>query len=126
GQGRTTGRDTRPMPEPSGALGTRLPARSDAGAWQRLVDLYTPLIRGWLRHHARLDHDADDLVQEVLTIVVRKVPEFRREPRAGAFRRWLRTITVNCLRDYWRARGRRPVATGDSDVGRMLDQLADP
>jgi RNA polymerase sigma-70 factor (ECF subfamily) len=114
------------MSDTSASLLDRLRDRSDADAWQRLVDLYTPLIRGWLRRHAQLDHDADDLVQEVLTIVVRKVPEFRREPRTGAFRRWLRTITVNCLRDYWRARGRRPVATGDSDVGRMLDQLEDP
>ena len=46
--------------------------------------------------------------------------------RAGAFRRWLRTITVNCLRDFWRSRRHRPVATGDTEFQKMLDELADP
>src|SRR5262249_28693638 len=97
----------------------------DAASWERLVELYTPLIRGWLRQHARLGHDADDLVQEVLTVVVRKLPEFERQ-RTGAFRRWLRMITVNCLRDFWRAQRLRPVATGDSDFLAVLAQLEDP
>jgi RNA polymerase sigma-70 factor (ECF subfamily) len=81
---------------------------------------------GWLRRHLRLEQDADDLVQEVLTVVVRKLPGFRREPRTGAFRRWLKNITVNCLRDYWRSGRSRPKATGDSDFAQMLDQLEDP
>ncbi len=84
-------------------------------------------MRGWLRRQAQLQpQDADDLVQEVLAVVVRRIPEFHREPRAGAFRRWLRTITVNCLRDFWRSRRNRPVATGDTEFQKMLDELADP
>src|SRR5947209_19592475 len=98
------------MSETSTSLLRRLQGQPDTASWQRLVDLYTPLIRGWLARHARL-HDADDLVQEVLAIVVRKLPKFRRTPRTGAFRCWLRTITVNCLRGLWRAQRTRPVAT---------------
>ena len=49
-------------------------------ALKRLVELYTPLIRGWLRRHTLLPQDADDVVQEVLTVVVRKLPQFRRQP----------------------------------------------
>ena len=70
----------------------------DDSAWERLVDLYTPLILVWLKRYALLDQDIDDLVQEVLTVVVRKMPEFHRNPHTGSFRRWLHTITVNCLR----------------------------
>jgi len=98
----------------------------DAGAWQRLVDLYDPLIRHWLRRHNLLPQDADDVVQEVLTVVVRKIAEFRKEPRAGAFRRWLKNITINCVRDHWRARNKGPAGTGDSDVLQILNQLEDP
>lgn len=97
----------------------------DDAAWQRLVQVYSPLIRGWLRRHSTAEHDLDDLVQEVLTVVVRRLPEFERQPRVGAFRCWLRTITVNCLRDFWRAKRIRPQATGDSNFQQMLDQLAD-
>jgi RNA polymerase sigma-70 factor (ECF subfamily) len=98
------------------------PSDSD---WQRLVDLYTPLIRAWLRRYALLDQDIDDLVQEVLAIVVRKMPEFERQPQTGAFRRWLRTITVNCLRGFWRAQRFRPKTAGNEGFAHVLDQLED-
>jgi RNA polymerase sigma-70 factor (ECF subfamily) len=114
------------MSDTSATLLDRLCHQPDAEAWSRLVALYTPLIRGWLRRHLRLEQDADDLVQEVLTVVVRKIPQFRREPRTGAFRRWLKNITVNCLRDFWRAGRTRPTATGDSNFAQMLDQMEDP
>lgn len=94
-------------------------------AWRRLVDLYSPLIRVWLRRYAVLDQDVDDLVQEVLAVVVRKIPEFKRKPQTGAFRRWLRTITVNCLRGFWRAQRYRPKATGNESFAHILDQLED-
>jgi len=113
--------------ETSASLLDRLRTAPDEESWRRLVDLYTPLVRGWLRRQAQLQsQDADDLVQEVLAVVVRRIPEFHREPRAGAFRRWLRTITVNCLRDFWRSQRHRPVATGDTEFQKMLDELADP
>ena len=94
-------------------------------AWLRMVDLYTPLIRGWLRRHALLDQDADDVVQEVLAVVVRRLPEFQKQPQVGAFRRWLRTITVNCLRELWRSQRYRPRALGNVEFGNILDQLQD-
>jgi RNA polymerase sigma-70 factor (ECF subfamily) len=65
------------MSETSTSLLDRLRLQPDQQAWQRLVELYTPLIRGWLRRHALLDQDADDVVQEVLSVVVRRLPEFR-------------------------------------------------
>jgi RNA polymerase sigma-70 factor (ECF subfamily) len=114
------------MSETSASLLDRIRLDADAPDWNRLVEIYTPLIRSWLRRYALLDQDADDLVQEVLAIVVRKLPDFRKEPRIGAFRRWLRNITVNCLRDFWRAQRFRPRATGDSNFAQVLEQLADP
>ena len=113
------------MSETSVSLLDTLRTNADGEAWQRLVSVYSPLIRGWLRRYATAEHDMDDLVQEVLTVVVRRIPEFDRQPRVGAFRCWLRTITVNCLRDFWRSKRVRPQALGDSDFQRTLNQLAD-
>jgi len=104
----------------------RLRANPDPRSWQRLVDLYTPLIRDWLRRHALQASDSDDLVQDVLGVLVQELPNFRHDLRRGAFRRWLRNITANRLRTHWRKRGRRPVATGDSDFEGVLNQLEDP
>jgi RNA polymerase sigma-70 factor (ECF subfamily) len=104
----------------------RLRLRPDPASWRRLVDLYTPLIRGWLRRCDLQESDADDLTQEVLGVLVRELPHFRHDLRAGAFRRWLRTIAVHRLRDFWRARRSRPEPAGAGALGDLLDQLEDP
>ncbi|HJZ91146.1 MAG TPA: sigma-70 family RNA polymerase sigma factor [Gemmataceae bacterium] len=97
----------------------------DGDAWSRLVDLYTPLIRSWLIRAGVRPAEADDLVQEVLTVVVRRFPEFRHNERTGAFRAWLRAIAVNCARDFWKASRLRPAAAGGTDFGGYLAQLED-
>jgi RNA polymerase sigma-70 factor (ECF subfamily) len=112
--------------ETSASLLQRLRERADATAWQRLMDLYTPLIRGWLRRHNVMPVDSDDLVQEVLAVVVRRFPDFEHNRRTGAFRSWLKAITINCMRDFWRAKRVRPVAAGGPDVPDLLAQLEDP
>lgn len=115
------------MADTSLSLLDRLRDSPDDGSWQRLVEIYTPLIRGWLRRQSALEQDADDLVQEVLHVVLRKLPEFRRQEQAGSFRSWLRAIAVNCLRDHWRtATRRRDRGAGDTQVVELLDRLADP
>jgi RNA polymerase sigma-70 factor (ECF subfamily) len=114
------------MSTTSDTLLERLRLGADGDAWSQFVDLYTPLIRGWLRRDVKLGAEADDLVQEVLCVVVRKLPQFRREPRPGAFRCWLRGITVNCLRDLWRARRGRPLTVGAGEFLAVLRQLEDP
>ncbi|MSQ93854.1 MAG: sigma-70 family RNA polymerase sigma factor [Gemmataceae bacterium] len=114
------------MIETSFSLLDRLQQGPEDASWQRMVDIYTPLIRGWLRRYTVLNQDIDDLVQEVLAVVVRKLHEFERQPRIGAFRRWLRTITVNCLRNFWRAQRYQPKAGGNAGFGDVLDQLEDP
>jgi len=114
------------MAETSAALLFRLNDPSDSVAWQRLVDLYSPLISSWLSRHGLSATDAEDLSQEVLAIVIREGPRFRHNGRVGAFRTWLRTIALNCLRQYWRSRRVRPESAGLPDIALLLDQLEDP
>src|SRR5262245_12704866 len=82
----------------------RLCLRPDEDAWKRFVDLYAPLIRGWLGRYSVSDEDAEDLAQEVLAVVVRELPSFEHNRQRGAFRSWLRTVAVNQLRVLWRSR----------------------
>ncbi len=56
------------MPETPVSLLERLRLQPDRDSWQRLVELYSPLIRHWLRAYALQAADADDLVQEVLGV----------------------------------------------------------
>lgn len=114
------------MSETSPSLLERLRATPDSIAWQRLVEVYTPLIHGWLRRHAVPPQDAEDLVQEVFSVVVRELPRFHYDPERGSFRSWLRAVTVNRLLAFWRSRRGHPAAVGGSDPAALLEQLADP
>jgi RNA polymerase sigma-70 factor (ECF subfamily) len=116
----------RSMAETSVSLLERLRRQPDSPDWQRLVAIYTPLVHGWLRRQEVPPTDADDLVQEVLAVVVRELPAFEHNQRPGAFRAWLRGITVNRIRGYWRTRQRPDRASGESEAARQLDQLEDP
>lgn len=104
----------------------RLRQQPTEASWKRLIDLYMPLIARWLRQLGTPDSDVDDLVQDVLSVVVRELPRFDHNQHAGAFRRWLRTVAVNRLRGYWRSRATHEQATGDSAVMTRLAELEDP
>jgi RNA polymerase sigma-70 factor (ECF subfamily) len=109
-----------PVPSPGTSASLLEQARGHcATAWDRLVALYTPLLRAWLTAAGLQPADRDDVSQRVLEILVRQLPEFEHNGRPGAFRTWLRGITVNLLREHWRG---RPQARAES----VLDQLADP
>jgi RNA polymerase sigma-70 factor (ECF subfamily) len=94
----------------------------DSFAWQRWHALYEPLIRGWLKKHQLVTADCDDIVQDVLTVVVRRLPEFHHKGRVGAFRLWLKTITINCLREHWKRLQKHP---GRIAATTALDDWAD-
>lgn len=104
----------------------RLVHHSDSASWERLVAIYTPLLKAWLRRYQLQPADADDLVQEVLAAVSRDLGEFQHSGRQGSFRAWLRTILVHRLKYFWRAGRRRPIAQGTTDFQEQLAQLEDP
>src|SRR5262245_2106852 len=112
------------MPQTPVSLLERLRLQPDEQSWRRLVDLYTPWIRGWLARYSLAGSDLDDLVQDVMTILVQELPRFRHDLRRGAFRRWLRNIVLNRVRTYWRKRQRQ--AASGPDLDRLLNQLEDP
>ncbi len=100
--------------------------RSDQVAWHRLTELYSPLIEKWVRPHVAQRADAEDVVQDVLTTLVRELPRFDHNQRPGAFRAWLRLITVHRLRAYWERRDSRSKGKGGPDQQDAMAQLADP
>lgn len=113
------------MSETSLSLLDSLRASHDPRAWQRLVDVYRPLIGGYLRRQQLAEQDVEDVTQEVLAVVVRRIGQFERQDQVGSFRSWLRQIAVNCMRDFVRRR-KGPQGAGSSGFLEMLEQLEDP
>jgi RNA polymerase sigma-70 factor (ECF subfamily) len=91
-------------------------------AWQRFVELYTPLLFRWGRHMGLQEQDAADLAQDVLALLVQKLPEFSYD-RQRSFRGWLRTVTLNRLRE---TRRRRTVPLTIDEAALEAAAVADP
>ncbi|MEM8864048.1 MAG: sigma-70 family RNA polymerase sigma factor [Planctomycetota bacterium] len=93
-------------------------------SWHEFVTFYDQLIQGWLRRQGVKANDAEDVRQEVLAVVLKEIGRFEHNGRTGAFRNWLRTVTANRLRDFWRARKRQKTA-GEADLEELARQLDD-
>ena len=92
----------------------------DAGAWGEFVERYAPQIFSWCRRHSLQESDASDVTQEVLTKLVTAMRTFRYDPAKGRFRGWLKTITMNVVRDMARHRAHAASAI-DAQVLELLE-----
>lgn len=89
-------------------------------AWTEFVDLYTPVLYAWARRLGLAAADAADLVQDVFTLLVQKLPEFAYD-RNKSFRGWLKTILLN----KWRDRRRREAVGPHTVAGDHLNEVPD-
>lgn len=104
----------------SSTLLQRAQQLGDQEAWKRLVDLYTPLLYSWTRRIGLKGDDARDVVQDVLVVLVKELPQFQYDPARGAFRSWLKTITRNRCREKFRDRLQ---AEPISDFARVFSEV---
>ena len=75
----------------------RLSSSHDADAWSEFSRRYGPLIRGMARRQGLQDADCDEVVQDVLSSLVRAMESFEYDPAKGKFRGYLKTITVRSI-----------------------------
>src|SRR4051812_43254364 len=116
-------------PPPSSATSRSLLAQVQANepdAWERLVNLYAPLVLHWCRCGGLQHQDVADVFQEVFQSVVVYVGGFRKDRAGDTFRGWLRRITQNKLRDHFRRLGRETRGVGGSSARERLAQLPLP
>jgi RNA polymerase sigma-70 factor (ECF subfamily) len=116
-------------PHSLGATSPSLLARVQAnqpGSWERLVDLYAPLVYHWCRRSGLAAEDAADVFQEVFRSVAEHVVGFRRDRPGSTFRGWLRTITRNKIHDHFRRLQGRAQAVGGTDAQLRLLAVAVP
>ena len=105
--------------ETEGSLATRpsLLARlkdwSQQTAWREFDHDYAPLLRNVARKAGLTDPEADEVVQETLIAVAKKIGEFKHAGNRGSFRAWLYQQARWRIADQFRARARvRPCTEG--------------
>jgi RNA polymerase sigma-70 factor (ECF subfamily) len=118
-----------PPPSPTDGTSPSLLVRvraNEAGAWERLVDLYAPLVYHWC-HRCRLPpEDVADVFQEVFRAVAEHIGGFRHDRPGDSFRAWLRTITRTKVCDHLRRQAAQPQAPGGTDAQRLLHEVPAP
>jgi RNA polymerase sigma factor (sigma-70 family) len=115
------------IPPTRASLLVRLRDSQDEAAWREFVDLYAPLIYGYVRKQGLQDADAADLSQEVLGAVAGAVNGLDYDPCRGAFRNWLFTVVRRKLSNWRRAQRSRPDCSGHgTGADEFLDQCPAP
>ena len=82
-------------PETQVSLILRLGDPRDAAAWDEFVGIYRPVIVRLALAHGLQQCDADDLAQQVLLSVARRVPDWEADPQRARFRTWLGRVVRN-------------------------------
>lgn len=84
----------------------RLRTPEDSEAWSRFVRIYTPLIHHWVKQLGVEANKTDDLIQDIFVALLGQVSMLAKRP-PNSFRAWLRTITLNKCRDWFRQQNRK-------------------
>jgi len=109
-------------------------------AWQEFDRRYRRVLLRWCRVWGLSIQDTDDIVQDSLMAVFRFMPEFERR-RKGAFRSWMKLITLRSWQLHFRRAARSPEPgrlgelqrsslfgpepIGGADILKLLDRIAD-
>lgn len=82
----------------------RVRDRGDRAAWAEFFELYAPLLEGYARAHGLARDDAEEVRDQCLEVLARKLPEFEYRRERGSFSAWLHRIAHAKVIDLVRAR----------------------
>lgn len=108
------------------SLLSRIRNLDDKESWEQFFDTYWKLIFNVARKSGLTPEEAEEVVQEVVLTVSRKIADFRYDPARGSFKGWLLTTTRWKILDQF---GDRPPAGVQSPPGRntpLVERLPDP
>jgi RNA polymerase sigma factor (sigma-70 family) len=109
------------------SLLTRLKNWDDQDGWREFFNTYWKLIYSVGRKAGFTDAEAQDLVQETMMSLAKKMRGFRYDPAIGSFKTWLLLNVRSRIADHLRKRNAasRPQFV-DGDKTELLDAAVDP
>ena len=95
------------------SLLSRLKNPEDQESWQEFFDSYGKLIYGAAIRAGLNDAEAQEVVQDTVIGVAKKIQEFRYDPAVGSFKGWLLRTTQWRIHDQFRKRLRLAARAGE-------------
>ncbi len=110
------------------SLLSRLKNWDDQDSWRDFFNTYWKLVYGVALKSGLTDQEAQEVVQETVITVARRIPEFEYNPANCSFKTWLLNLTRWRIVDQFRKRRPEGVQRHPDDDGRTptLDRVADP
>jgi RNA polymerase sigma factor (sigma-70 family) len=112
------------------SLLTRLKNWDDQEGWREFFETYWRLIYSVALRAGLSEAEAEDLVQETVLGVAKKMRDFHYDPAVGSFKAWLLLNVRSRIADHWRRRRSRiqTVAPPPEDTGRtsLIEQAPEP
>lgn len=103
----------------------RLRNWNDQGSWQEFSKIYERLIFDTALKAGLTREEAQEVVQETLLSVAKKIAGFDYDPQLGSFRGWLLQITRRRIIDQLRKRGAHHTERFAAN-GSHIEQVSDP
>lgn len=106
----------------------RLKNWDDQASWNDFFQTYWQLIYGVAIKSGLTDVEAQEVVQETVIIVAKKMPDFKYDPAMGSFKGWLLHTTRWRIADQLRKRQGEGARGFDSSNDRTatIERVADP
>lgn len=112
------------------SLLSRLKDWDDQESWRDFFNTYWKLIYGAAVKAGLTDAEAQDVVQETVITVAKKMQDFKYDPALGSFKGWLLTTTRWRIEDQRRKRQRgilpREQRSGETPGTDTIERIPDP
>lgn len=112
------------------SLVERLRDWRDQGSWQEFFDTYWKLLYSVALKSGLSDSEAEEVVQETVISVAKKMDEFHYDPAVCSFKGWLMHVVRLRIQDQYRKRGPKcfhtPPWSEDKSRTGTMERIPDP
>lgn len=114
------------------SLLSRLRDLQDQEGWREFFEMYWRLIYNVAREAGLTDVESQEVVQTTFIYLARRMPNFRYDPKRGAFKSWLRVVARSRINVYCRREkseeklAHRPLSFEAAEDVESMEAVPDP